>query len=97
MLLRTKCFLLVFTVLLSCSRLVSTTDITDNTCTFKVDGKLFTLAFLNMNKAGEKGYYQTDLDSNTSIRFNFCDPFVPLGCANQNLPSAYSYFLHEEP
>lgn len=35
-----------------------TTAIIDNTCTFRIDGKLFTLAFLNQNKPGTPGYYQ---------------------------------------
>lgn len=83
-------------VVLGCFRAVQATDITDNTCTFKVDGKIFTLALLNMNKAGEKGYYQTSYGNNRDIRFNFCEPFVPSGCTSQNSPTAYSYVLYTD-
>lgn len=69
----------------------SSTDIIDNTCTFKVDGKLFTLTYLNQNKPGSPGYYQVGYNDQTDVFFNFCEPFVPASCAGTTLPSAYSY------
>lgn len=41
----------------------ATTYITDNSCTFNVEGKLFTLAYLNQNKADSSGYYSASLNS----------------------------------
>lgn len=84
--------LIIVIALLGCFTTVQATDITDNTCTFKVEGKLFTLAYLNMNKPSEKGYYTSSYNSNT-ITFNFCDTFVPTGCTNQNKSAAYSYVI----
>ena len=84
--------LLVLTLLLlvipSCS-----TAIIDNTCTFRVDGKLFTLAFLNQNKPGAQGYYQLQQDEETQVYFNFCEPFLPPPCRQTNLSAAYSYVV----
>jgi hypothetical protein len=70
-----------------------TTDITDNTCTFKVNGKLFTLILLN--KASTTKYY-TSVYNDSTVYFNFCDPFVPPNCmspvgSSSSLPSAYAF------
>ena len=54
------------------------TGITDNTCTFKNQGKLFTLTMMNRYEDGD--FYTKAVDSNTLIVFNFCDPFVPKQC-----------------
>jgi hypothetical protein len=50
----------------------------DNTCTFKSEGKLFTLAVLN--KHADTAFYRQALNSTATVVFNFCDPFVPQEC-----------------
>jgi hypothetical protein len=45
-------------------------DITDNTCTFKVDGNLFSLVYLNL--ASSQNYYTTPGATGQTIYFNFC-------------------------
>ncbi len=70
------------------------TSITDNTCTFKPDGKLFSLAYLNKYSSGN--FYQANTsDPNTIVLFNFCDPFLPEICANANstMKKAYSFAI----
>lgn len=55
------------------------TGITDSICVFKDDGKLFTLTVLN--KIADGKFYTIPVDANTSIIFNFCDPFTPIECS----------------
>lgn len=55
-------------------------SITDNSCTFKTKGKLFTLAMLNQYNSGK--FYSKTIDNNTEVTFNFCDPFIPPVCNN---------------
>lgn len=54
------------------------TSITDNTCVFRDEGKLFTLASLDRVSTGQ--YYRINVDPQTYILFNFCDPFTPTEC-----------------
>lgn len=56
----------------------SLNSITDNTCTFKEGGKLFSLVYLNRASSGK--YYDIAVNSSASVVFNFCDPFVPADC-----------------
>jgi hypothetical protein len=56
----------------------SVNSITDNTCTFKEGGKLFSLVYLNRASSGK--YYEIAVNSSASVIFNFCDPFVPADC-----------------
>ena len=48
--------LCVILTLLLISMPTTSTDILDNTCTFRVDGRLFVLTFLNL-KDQSQGYY----------------------------------------
>lgn len=61
---------------------------TDNTCTFKADGNLFTLAVLN-----RLTYYREHIDDYTTIVFNFCDPMIPLECSDTIHEKAYSFVV----
>jgi hypothetical protein len=75
------------------------TSITDNSCTFKTQGKLFTLALLNQYSSGR--YYNKTLDNNTGVLFNFCDSFIPPQC-NDSLSyakqeKAYAFVLRRDP
>lgn len=63
---------------------------TDNTCTFKADGKLFTFALLNQIAKGD--FYTHAHDPIHSVVFNFCDPFLPKECAG-NKQKAYSFVV----
>jgi hypothetical protein len=69
------------------------TDITDNTCTFKVSGKLFTLAYLNMKANTTANYYTAEINDTAKVEFNFCEPFIPLDCKGSTVPSSYSYLI----
>ena len=77
-------FLLVLTA--------NATDITDNTCTFKVSGKLFTLAYLNM-KANTTNYYTAKINDTAKVEFSFCEPFLPGECQTSTFPYSYSYLI----
>jgi len=72
---------------------VKTTDITDNTCTFKVSGKLFSLAYLNMKAKTTANYYTATINDTTKVEFNFCEPFIPSECPTSNFPYSYSYLI----
>lgn len=56
----------------------TTPSITDNTCVFREDGKLFSLTSLNRIADGK--FYRIEIDNNTAVEFNFCDPFYPKQC-----------------
>jgi hypothetical protein len=75
------------------------TSITDNSCTFKTQGKLFTLALLNQYSSGR--YYNKTLDNNTGVLFNFCDPFIPPQCNDSLIyakqEKAYAFVLRRDP
>lgn len=66
---------------------------TDNTCTFKSQGKLFTLTLLNRNTEGN--YYRKRISTNSEIVFNFCTPFLPKECINPlfDTEKAYSFIV----
>ena len=81
----------ILALLLLCQS-VHTTDLLDNTCTFKVQGRLFLLAYLNRSPT----YYTHHLDQSTEVAFNFCEPFVPSECLQLDLPYAYSYLIRKE-
>lgn len=73
------------------------TGITDNTCTFKNQGKLFTLTMMNRYEEGE--FYTQTIDDNTVIVFNFCDPFIPEQCTGPLYDQqiwAYSFLVTKE-
>jgi hypothetical protein len=80
---------------LTCRAQSLSTDITDNTCTFKTQGKLFTLALLNQYSSQD--FYRLPVDNNTWIVFNFCDPFVPKECSGSDLynqTTAFSFIVN---
>lgn len=58
---------------------------TNNVCTFRTEGKLFSLTYLNAPTP-----YKID-DSDGPIYFNFCFAFVPPECPNE--PSAFSFVV----
>ena len=66
-------------IILICTLLPPTlaidTSITDNVCSFKYDGNLFSLALLNKKSSGV--YYNAKLDDLNYVLFNFCEPFTP--------------------
>ena len=73
------------------------TGITDNTCTFKNQGKLFTLTMLNRYEDGN--FYRQTVDNSTAIVFNFCDPFIPKECTGplyDQQVEAYSFLVSKE-
>jgi hypothetical protein len=53
-------------VILYLSFLTQATDITDNTCTFKVKDKVFSLTYLNM-KSNALGYYTVKVNDTAKI------------------------------
>lgn len=69
-------------------------SITDNTCTFKEGGKLFSLVYLNRASSGK--YYDVAVNSSASVVFNFCDPFVPAECPLAQA-KAYSFLKVKNP
>ena len=59
----------------------TTPSITDNTCVFREDGKLFTLTSLNRIADGK--YYRIEIDNSTAVEFNLCNPFFPKQCPQE--------------
>lgn len=51
--------------------------ITNNVCTFRTDGRLFSLTYLQLPSP-----YKIVVDSLTTIYLNFCFAFVPPECPN---------------
>lgn len=68
---------IIITIILYLSFSTTAKDITDNTCTFKVKDKIFSLTYLNMKSNGTTSYYTVKLNDTAKIEFNFCEPFVP--------------------
>jgi len=68
---------IIITIILYLSLTTTAKDITDNTCTFKVKGKVFSLAYLNMKSNETAAYYTVKVNDTAKIEFNFCEPFVP--------------------
>ena len=64
--------MLILLILLLFVSPANATDITDNTCTFKVDGKLFSLAYLNKKAKSAESYYNITNNETSVICFNFC-------------------------
>ena len=67
--------------------------VADNTCTFQVKHKVFSLVAINL--AGQNEPYYKIHKGNSSLYYNFCEPFVPPECLNLSpaLPEAYSYVV----
>lgn len=65
--------LLVLT-LISCTCALDT----NNVCTFRIDGKLFSMAFFRKQEGIQ--HYQIIDGDNMTIFFDFCSPFIPVGC-----------------
>lgn len=59
----------------------------DNTCTFHLGGKLFSL--LLMKK--EKPHYILTVSENKTVVINFCNAFVPEQCPD--IKAAYSFSI----
>lgn len=81
----------VYVVILMCLWTEGLAISTDNTCTFKADGNLFTLAVLNRYSNGT--YYRQNIDDHTTIVFNFCDPIIPQECTDTIHEKAYSFVV----
>jgi hypothetical protein len=78
--------------------LTSTTansSLLDNTCTFRAEGRLFVLSYLNRN-AYTPRYYTYDLNDTTKVVFNFCEPFTPDLCPTSNISNAYAFLIHKD-
>ena len=58
---------IIIFIILYLSLLTKATDITDNTCTFKVKGKVFSLAYLNMKSNAAGGYYTVKVNDTAKI------------------------------
>lgn len=58
---------------------------TNNVCTFRTEGKLFTLTYLEMPTP-----YKI-IDEDRIIYFNFCFAFTPPECPNE--PTSFSFVL----
>ena len=52
--------------------------VADNTCTFQVKHKVFSLVAIN--RAGQEQPYYEEHEREASVYYNFCEPFVPPEC-----------------
>lgn len=90
-------FFLVTFLLLTQQAAAIGTGITDNTCTFKNQGKLFTLTMMNRYEDGN--FYSQTVNNNSAIVFNFCDPFIPKECTGplyDQQVEAYSFLVTKD-
>ena len=51
------------------------TPLIDNTCTFHIKSKMFSL--LEMNRAGSTPPYYSQSHASIAYLYNFCTPFLP--------------------
>ena len=63
--------LILWIMALLLSSAAASSSLLDNTCTFRVDGRLFALSYLNRN-AYTPRYYSYILNGTTKVVFNFC-------------------------
>ena len=73
----------------------ATSGLLDNTCTFRVEGRLFVLSYLNRN-AYTPRYYSYSINDTTQVVFNFCQPFTPDMCPQSNISNAYAFLIHTD-